>query len=596
MTSRSQSDMDLERSLREHYRAIAPPADPRLPARISDAIDAFPARNRGHVRMQLAAAAAVLVLAAASLIVPRMLPAIAPNEASPLAGPTSSGPGFDATKALGAAVGGAGEIRAGGLWAVTSDYLLLSTDGGATWKASHVPLPVYAIDVLDASHAWTVSAGSYRAAVAASWAGMPSSTSPPLDSIVVNRTTDGGASWTSVRLDRGNCDTVELSFVDAQRGFLMCRGNAGSTDTSPAATIFGTADGGATWSVVRANVSLGPDLLALDASTLWTSAPNGRSSSHLAPMVSRDGGRTWTAVSLPDAASLADDQGVQVSATAIDWEGQIGTLAADIVWYGQARAPQVWFYRTPDGGRTWTVTKVDRHMASMGLEYEYGAVAGPVWAILSDNGFESFRVSYDLGKSWTSFDCSGMPSNIFWGWMGLSDAGHGEALVFDNDAHSYVLMITSDGGRSWLPADFGNARAQVSPVPSTDAATAEQTANDFQVFVTKDPTSAWLMLSEYSQAAYGSEAAFETRESALARGSNYAFDVGPAVRDATVLSESGLGSAMWSNLQSTAIVDRAYVVALTYSTGPVSRRLLVVAPLAASGEWRVWVVGTGSGS
>jgi hypothetical protein len=583
----------LELELRDHYRSIAPTTDPLLAGRIAAVLDAPRPTRRRATMWRLATVAAVVALVAAGLIVPRFLPAIGPEATSPISGPSAPpGTGFDATKALRAAVDAAGEMRSGGLWAVESGDLLTSVDDGATWKAGHVPLPVGAIEVLDASHAWTVSGGSYRNVVGVPYVG----TMPPPGSIVVNRTTDGGATWKSVQLSQGDCTTVSLSFVDANRGYLMCRGQtSGSTDAAPA-TFLRTSDGGATWTVTGQADGLGPVFQASDADTLWTAHEYDSSETNgVAPGVSRDGGATWSTVSLPDADKLPSVSSA-LAAGPTFWDASNGAFAVDATWAGQPKKPQSWFYRTSDAGRTWTVTKVDRQMPSLGADFMVGDVVGPVWTVI-DPAFTAGRTSSDFGASWSSFGSAGVPSNSPWLWLSFSDARHGAGCIYVGEyLPSRVLMLTSDGGQSWQPADFGDARTRASADPASDQAVAQAMAADFETYAFKVPSSAWAMLSAQSQAAYGSEGAFETAEKALAEQSNYRSTTGTASRDPSLLNGGSLGSAVWSDLNSTAILDRAYVVPVTFAEGPVSQRLLVVAPLAGTGQWRVWVVGTGPGS
>jgi hypothetical protein len=581
----------LERELHRHYVAWADLAseaqDVRLALRIESALDTSrPATT--PLLPRLAAVAAVVALAATGMLLPRLLPATGPGPSMPVSGPSrTASVGFDPTRALDARVDLAGRIRTGGLWAVQADYLLISTDEGSSWKAGTLRGQPWAVDVADASHAWAV----YPAADATPTAVNGGASLPTR--MLVDRTTDGGRSWSSASVNTGGCASTSLSFVDARIGFLTCRGPQLAEGDTATTVILRTVDGGATWNREGTSDRLGSNIVASDADTLWAQPQSGWAPP-VSLMTSDDAGATWSV--LPFVAPETIDDPSQnldsTTMTSIWWSGREGAFAVSMSWVGRSLAPRTWFFRTEDAGETWTSTRFVRTMPIMGASYGADAMVGPVWGILGSTNLTSLDLSSDLGATWAQVSPSGVPSNQLWRWMAFGDATHGAARIFVNEGHTDVLLLTADGGRTWQPADFSSARAAVSAAPASDAETAARLAADFQTDATKDPRAAWEMLSPFSQAAYGSESAFESGEMQRAAANGFQFSMGSASGAEIDLNPQVIGSAVWSDLQANAILSRAFVVSITFPDSPARR--IVVAPCALTGAWRVWVPDAGS--
>jgi hypothetical protein len=148
-----------------------------------------------------------------------------------------------------AVVSSAGVTATGAIWVTRGGVLGISTDFGATWTAGSIPLPGLGtigptIFVLDGEHAWslTMPAGSGDG---------DHGQGLPFDHVhlIVNRTSDAGRSWQQALAPGDYPDTARgLVFLDPQHGFLMA---SGGRSNAGASTLFGTGDGGATWTVVR---------------------------------------------------------------------------------------------------------------------------------------------------------------------------------------------------------------------------------------------------------------------------------------------------------------------------------------------------------
>ena len=590
---------DLETRLRSYYRTFTPVGSYRLMQASSRLLEeARQPKPRSWYREALRLTATIA--GAAVLLAVLTLSRFGSGTVGPGAGTASPGPTFDQSGALKAQVDEAGLMRTGGIWAIEGAYFLTSTDNGATWRAGTFPSPggVVAADevyVLDPEHAWAITSNGMNGGLA--------SPAAAGELFVVNRTGDGGRTWQSTTVSGDyRCDTATLSFVDADRGFIMCSygstaGPNGSNNevrtqaTRGAGTVLRTDDGGATWSVAGSGIGLGSQFTASDRETLW-SAPDADSSDLTGPTLygSRDAGTTWTAIDLPGMYTDPIPGPVEVS---IDdgpsfWDANDGAIAIGVYVAGTSTQPKVWFYRTGDGGRSWSLVKEPITVA-FPPGFELSAVVGREWAVIDPaaSGLYGLVRSTDFGATWTNASGFGLPDNSAFLSLDLIDRDHGVATVFVS-AGTRALMLTSDGGQTWHPADFGSARANVSST-SADPSAAKSKADNFVVMADKDPQTAWTMLSAYSQKMFGSEPTFSTAEAALFARTNYTFRLGDATQTAAALSRQNLGSGVLDDLTNAADLSRAYVVEVTFPGTSEPAETLVVAPLATTGEWRIWV-------
>jgi photosystem II stability/assembly factor-like uncharacterized protein len=591
---------DLETKIRSYYRACEPNDSARLMLASRELLDDArrPRPKRllwGSLRLAATLAAAAVLLAV--LVLPRLGGQVGGQVQGPvpLAGPT-----FDLPAALNAQVDEAGLMRTGGIWAVQGSYFLTSTDNGVTWRAGTFPSPggfvaVEQVFVFDPDHAWAITSNGMNGGLA--------SPAAPGQLFVVNRTSNGGRTWQSTTVSGDyRCDAATISFVDAGRGFIMC--SYGSTAgpngqnnevrtqaTRGSGMVLRTDDGGATWSVAGSATGLGSQFTASDANTLWSAPDSGSSDlTGVSLMVSRDAGQTWSTVNLP---GMYADPIPGPVALGVDgpvfWDAADGAIAIGVYEYNSGTEPAVWFYRTSDAGRSWTVFKEPTEWPPTS---ELGAVAGREWATIGSNrnGFFGLVTSSDFGASWTDVPGSGMPENTSFLSVDLIDKDHGIATVFGAPG-TRVLMQTSDGGRTWHPANFGDSRAKLG-ANSGDVNAVKNVAANYMPMVTKDPPTAWNMLSSYSQRAFGSESAFEAAMVALGKRTNYALAMGEITNSAAAISQQKLGPGVWGDLNALADMSRAYAVAVTFPGSSEPPETLVIAPLSTTGGWQVWTVTT----
>ncbi len=584
---------DLETRIRSYYRTCEPKDSARLMLASRDLLDEARRPRPRHLlwgSLRLAATLAAAVVLLAVLVLPRFGTAVGPGS-----GTASPGPTFDLPAALNAQVDEAGVMRSGGIWAVQGSYFLTSTDNGVTWRAGTFPGPggdpaVEQVFVLDPDHAWAITSN-----------GMNGGLATPAASgqlFTINRTSDGGRTWHSTTVS-GNyrCDSATISFVDAGHGFIMCSYGSTPGPDGPIAqvragskkgsgTVLRTDDGGASWSIAGGGTGLGSQFTASDANTLW-SAPDYTSSTYsgVALAVSRDAGLTWSTVDLPDLASAPAAADVGVAAGPVFWDAADGAIAVGVFLNGSETPPAIWFYRTSDAGRSWTVFKEPTDFPM--LDFPPAALVGRQWAARMLGNY-NLAVSSNFGVSWTAVAGSGMPENTSFLWVDLIDKDRGIATVFGGPG-THVLMQTADGGRTWHPANFGDARAKVG-ANSTDVDAVKNLAVNYTTMTIKVPTTAWNMLSSYSQRAFGSESAFEAAMVALGTRTNYALAMGEITNSAAAISQQKLGPGVWADLTALADLSRAYAVAVTFPGSSEPPQTLVVAPLAATGDWRIWVV------
>jgi photosystem II stability/assembly factor-like uncharacterized protein len=584
---------DLESRLRSYYETVEPADSTKLlmaSARLlEDARGARPGRSaRGVLRLVGTLAGAAVVLAVL---------AMARFGGGTVGGPgtatSAPGPTFDETAALRAQVDMSGATRDGAVWAVQGSYLLTSTDNGVTWRAGSFPSSKGATAfetayVLDPNHAWALTSDQPT----------NGTQSPPLPG-TISRTSDGGKTWKSAPVS-GNfdCPRATLSFVTAERGFLLCAVPSTPGPSGPLAqsllsakegsgTVLATTDGGATWSVAGSAPGLSEDFTASDSTTLW-SVPDTISSELTGAQlyVSRNGGATWSTVDLPGLASVPANTSVGVQAGPVFWDASNGAIAVSVDQCCSIDTIAIWFFRTGDDGRSWSVVKEPRPYPLDPLLSD-NATVGRAWTVMGVGGFFNVTVSGDYGATWVDAGGAGMPGNTAFLSLVMVDSTHGVATVFAAPG-TRVLMLTSDGGRTWRPANFGTARARLG-VNSGDETQASNLAGNYAVMSTKEPSVAWSMLSDYSQQVFGSEAAFETAQAALGARTDYTWKLADATQDSDLLSLQNLGTGIWANLTTTADISRAYVVVVTFPGTTEPPESLVAAPLSSTGEWRVWV-------
>lgn len=227
-----------------------------------------------------------------------------------------------------------GPINAKGEPSTIAPVVATTSDGGATWKET----PLWFDETFDGVSSLAVRGSSALLSLVF--------TNPNQGQVVVARTGNGGETWDSVAAPGAtepDCQIPALVLPTTSQGFLVT--------ACPSPTLWSTDDGGANWS------SLGPlkwlpqasptsvgrylsrtNLVFLDGRHGWTfqwpDGPGGKAELFATP----DGGHSWhpSGLQLPTSAGSA-------------WIS-FPTAQVGLVWV----ASEGRFYKTDDGGATWT--------------------------------------------------------------------------------------------------------------------------------------------------------------------------------------------------------------------------------------------------
>ncbi|HEX3508247.1 MAG TPA: hypothetical protein VHW94_07650 [Candidatus Dormibacteraeota bacterium] len=344
-----------------------------------------------------------------------------------------------------------------------------TTDGGTTWRDVSPPaLPRSGkgggyVCVLDGDHAWVTEATSvFNSACAAKGCA-----GPEIDGIYVMSTVDGGVTWrTSERIPGNGSQSLstEFDFFDAMHGWLL-------TDTGYYAThrnqrdIYATSDGGLHWNHLASGSARGASALgtvAIDCvqtgmtfssiTTGWLTwdcssgnGPNPPSKGGPFIAVTRDGGRTWAAVTLPG-------NPAECGAAPPIFSAKAGLMLVS------CGGPGAYAYRTADAGLTWTA----------GLQQ----LVAPVDFV---NGTSGFYFTFDQKqKVYTLYattsggaDWSVVKSGLFSG-RSVNDFQFIDGTTGYADlSNSPVAWVTNDGGKTWsLPPPYRSVGNEICTQPS----------------------------------------------------------------------------------------------------------------------------------
>jgi Carbohydrate family 9 binding domain-like/BNR/Asp-box repeat len=371
-----------------------------------------------------ATATAIASQLEASLPTPTGLPptAMPPTPAlptqSPAAFPTVSSPALVYMNMIDATNG----------WGLTSQEILRTRDGGASWEnvtpgggfGAGVSLRGFFLDV---THGWVV---------------VPSA---DFTTGTLYRTFDQGQTWQSAAVPFGGGD---LQFLDEQNGWVMVGTGAGAGSSS--VDIYQTTDSGNSWNKVY---SLNPDTSQNPGNLPFAGSKNGmafRDTSYgwvggTEPMdgyvwlfISQDGGKTW------NHQDLTLPAGFEQAQTSIDapifFNNQDGVLPVGL--YSSDTVAKD-FYVTTDGGITWRSTQV---VENQGLYSVSSMLDFWVW-----DGVK-FSSSHDGGQTWNTFNPSLNLKDIISG-TDFVDKNNGWATSMDANGQGQLYM-TPNGGLTWI--------------------------------------------------------------------------------------------------------------------------------------------------
>ena len=324
-------------------------------------------------------------------------------------------------------------------WGLSGPDVLVTTDGGQTWREATPPethpagTPGKAYGAfLDKQTAWIVFSQSDQILPEAS----------------VWHTTDGGRTWTpSAPLFHqvyGQSVWTEFATLDAENAWLMVRGVFAGAGTHHTHELFRTTDGGLTWTSLDGEVSDDyTGMVFVDASSGWRTWQTIGAYAAAPPDygVTTDGGANWDSRGLPPppaAPGLFDEYPYCETYQPILFTTQsIRLLAGCFDAHYPPREFTSYLYTSEDGGTSWnTYLLPEKVLASQDRLIYFDA----------DNalllGRDMYR-SADGGRTWSHVKV------VNWdGQFSFVDPQNGWAVARENN--DVALVKTSDGGGTWV--------------------------------------------------------------------------------------------------------------------------------------------------
>jgi photosystem II stability/assembly factor-like uncharacterized protein len=300
----------------------------------------------------------------------------------------------------------------------------------------------------------------------------------------VEVTADGGKTWTASKLPvpllgptHIVCATASTCALLGLSGTVSCGSDLCQVTGTPSSTFEETTDGGVAWTShpgpagLRSLIGLGamacPTASSCVAVESDAYAPDGGASAY----VTTDAGQTWKTESMP--ADFVPRELRCASVTTCFVTG------FDQSPGGSETAPGGAVLYTTDAGATWTAAS---HPSGLGV---FGATscatATDCLGIFSGSDGQSSDVlsSTDGGRSWSSLQASGLPDGVVLGaacpaadqcWAaGLTDAQASANAVSVAAGATGLIASTSDGGHTWqsVPAPAGVKQVASLSCPTT---------------------------------------------------------------------------------------------------------------------------------
>ncbi len=329
-------------------------------------------------------------------------------------------------------------------WVVTEspNRLLVTLNGGKSWRDVSPPGTRKVNVFLHSPQATITGAFLSRSTwwIAASWTSPrgPALTGPAIY-VELYETTDAGRTWQR-RGPKFSGTADALFFLDPKHGWLEA--DNGAAMGSDQVTIYGTSDGGSTWTELSKSASpvgqpgtpgalpVACDKQGLTFSTISTGwaaqACNGE-----AGELDRtdDAGRTWTVVSLGLVPGAA---GGVVTWPPVFSSPSIGAVGLVVPGYEEA------VYSTTNGGITWIEHRAPLTPAKgAGID----VISPTAWVIPEGT---SIYATANAGGSWSTVRSSSTLANDEVDFTSVTN-GWAWDLV-----ESAPLLHTTDGGRSWV--------------------------------------------------------------------------------------------------------------------------------------------------
>lgn len=310
-------------------------------------------------------------------------------------------------------------------WVETATRLLVTADGGVTWRDATPPTSMGGgapdgVSFRDGSVGWLIhndgpaGGGSYGA------------------KLTLWRTRDGGRTWSSSRMPTSGqgfdiLGVARIVWIDADHVVVDFEGGMGN---GYADDIVTTADGGQTW---LGSTSYGEGVTGVPAFADPRTGflVGGAGGDRL--YATHDGGRTWRQVPVTLRPGGGEPAGPPTLADARFFSSTTGLLVGVIDTPSGSISV---VYRTTDAGRTWASVSVATEPATT-----CSLLSADAWTCLSATWIDTWTQG---GLAVSDGPVTGLPPSAD---PHLVNATHGWATAGMDDPGA--LYLTSDGGATW---------------------------------------------------------------------------------------------------------------------------------------------------
>lgn len=335
-------------------------------------------------------------------------------------------------------------------WALSGGTILRTVDGGKHWTdvtpTGAAGSPRFAAQFLDADTGWMAERNGSSSKV------------------TVFRTANGGKTWCSADVPVKTSDAevypVSLSFIDAQRGWLMVEPDHGMN--SMPGQLFVSTDSGENWSEVastdgdQGGLPFGGLIAFRNASDGWLVGAK-VSTINRSLFMTRDGGRTWSEERQPKMPLVGGTPDFEVPPKFFSPDGKEWILRATFVPDSRKASEYAAFiFSTRDGGRTWQNNpgKLGGTLEFLDMKDAWMWQSEPRDTGSTDPVKGRLYRTWDGGNAWTAIDpddnlAKYLQKGLDVARLDFVTSRIGWALLWASGSSKSELLRTTDGGNTW---------------------------------------------------------------------------------------------------------------------------------------------------